>query len=106
MNPIVSVIIPVYNQEKYLDECLSSVCGQTLRDIEIMCVNDGSTDESLKILNKYAKNDSRIHVFSQSNQGAGVARNLGLSKAKGKYLSFLDSDDVVNANIKVSHFRP
>lgn len=94
MNPIVSVIIPVYNQEKYLDECLSSVCGQTLRDIEIMCVNDGSTDESLKILNKYAKNDSRIHVFSQSNQGAGVARNLGLSKAKGKYLSFLDSDDV------------
>ena len=78
MNPIVSVIIPVYNQEKYLDECLSSVCGQTLRDIEIMCVNDGSTDESLKILNKYAKNDSRIHVFSQSNHARPLYKYVAL----------------------------
>lgn len=89
----VSVIIPVYNVERYLVECLNSLIKQTLKDIEIICVDDGSTDNSLNILNEYKKRDKRIIVLQQKNLGAGVARNLGLKVAKGKYLSFLDSDD-------------
>ncbi len=91
--PKVSVIIPVYNVEEYLSECLDSLINQTLRDIEIICINDGSTDNSLNILNEYAKKDSRITVLTQENQGAAVARNRGLDIAKGEYLSILDSDD-------------
>lgn len=91
--PIVSVIIPVYNEEKYLKECLKSVCQQTLKDIEIICVDDGSTDSSLKILNEIQKKDKRIIVISQENSGGGTARNFGMNYASGKYLSFLDSDD-------------
>lgn len=94
MNPVVSVIIPVYNQEKYLRKCLDSVCNQSLQNIEVICVNDGSTDNSKEILENYAKQDSRIHILSQKNQGAGAARNLGMQVARGKYLSFLDSDDI------------
>ena len=97
--PLVSVIIPVYNQEKYLEECLASVCRQSVQDIEIICVNDGSTDGSLEILKKYAKSDSRICLLSQENQGAGAARNLGMSQARGKYLSFLDSDDIFESTM-------
>ena len=91
--PLVSVIIPVYNVEHYLRQCLDSVGAQTLSDIEIICVNDSSTDGSLDILEDYAKKDLRIQVVTQPNGGAGAARNKGLSMAKGKYLSFLDSDD-------------
>lgn len=95
MNVIaVSVIIPVYNVEKYLPECLDSVLNQTLENIEVICVDDGSTDNSLNILYEYAKKDSRIKVLTQKNLHAGVARNTGLSIAKGTYLSFLDSDDI------------
>ena len=94
LKPVVSVIIPVYNQEKYLRECLDSVCNQSLQNIEVICVNDGSTDNSKEILGIYAKRDSRIRILSQKNQGAGAARNLGMQIAKGKYLSFLDSDDI------------
>lgn len=93
MNPKISVVIPVYNVENYLRECLDSIVSQTLRDIEIICVNDGSTDSSLSILIEYAKRDSRIKVLTQPNQGAGVARNTGLNIAKGDYLAILDSDD-------------
>ena len=89
----VSVIIPVYNVENYLRQCLDSVVNQTLREIEIICVNDSSTDNSLNILNHYAEKDPRIKVVTQPNGGAGAARNRGLSLAAGKYLSFLDSDD-------------
>ena len=89
----VSVIIPVYNAEKYLCECLDSIARQTLQGIEIICINDGSTDDSLKILRKYEVNDSRIHVFSQENKGAGPAKNYGLSNAEGEYICFMDSDD-------------
>lgn len=89
----VSVIIPVYNAESHLAECLRSVCGQTLRNIEIICVNDGSSDGSLQILNEFAQNDSRLTVITQENAGAGAARNHGMRKARGKYLSFLDADD-------------
>lgn len=89
----VSVIIPVYNEELYLEQCLDSVCKQTLQEIEILCIDDGSTDDSLHILEQFAKKDIRIKVFQQRNQYAGNARNIGIKKAEGKYLCFLDSDD-------------
>lgn len=92
--PFVSVIVPVYNVEKYLRECLDSVCGQTLKNIEIICVNDGSTDDSLSILEEYASRDSRMRIISQENRGLSAARNAGLSVARGKYIYFMDSDDV------------
>lgn len=91
--PKVSVIIPVYNVEKYLPECLDSVISQTLKEIEIICVDDGSTDNSVNILKEYAKKDKRITVLRQTNLHAGVARNAGIAVAKGEYFSFLDSDD-------------
>ena len=94
--PKVSVIIPVYNVEKYLSECLDSVINQTLKDIEIICIDDSSTDNSLSILEKYAKKDKRIKVIKQKNLGAGVARNRGLEVAKGEYIGFVDSDDYVD----------
>ena len=97
--PLVSVIIPVYNIEKYLRQCLDSIINQTLKDIEIICVDDGSTDSSLAILQEYKEKDNRIKVLQQQNQYAGVARNNGLKIAKGKYLSFLDSDDFFELNM-------
>ena len=96
--PKVSIIVPVYNVEKYLCQCLESLVHQTLTDIEIICVNDGSTDNSLGILNKYAQLDSRIKVFSQKNQGVSSARNLGLEKVNGEYITFVDSDDWIELN--------
>ena len=92
--PLVSVVVPVYNVEKYLRECLDSICGQTLKNIEIICVNDGSTDGSLAILEEYASRDSRMRIISQENRGLSAARNAGLSVARGKYIYFMDSDDV------------
>lgn len=89
----VSVVIPIYNTEQYLCQCLDSVMGQTLRDIEIICVDDGSTDSSPRILAEYADQDNRFQIMSQENAGPGATRNLGLSVAKGEYLIFLDSDD-------------
>ena len=97
--PKVSVIIPVYNVEQYLRECLDSVVNQTLREIEIICVDDGSTDSSLDILKEYASKDKRITVIGQQNLHAGVARNAGLAVARGEYLSFLDSDDFFETNM-------
>ena len=91
--PIVSVIIPVYNTEKYLCQCLDSIINQTLKNIEIICVDDGSTDGSLEILNDYSQRDSRLVVLHQQNLYAGTARNRGLENAKGKYVYFMDSDD-------------
>ena len=94
MNDIkVSVIVPVHNTEKYLKQCLDSLINQTLKDIEIICVDDGSTDSSLQILQQYSSKDHRLKVISQKREGAGSARNKGLAVARGKYLSFLDSDD-------------
>lgn len=97
--PKVSVIIPVYNVEEYLRECLDSIVKQTLREIEIICVDDGSTDNSLGILKEYALKDNRITVITQKNLHAGVARNAGLAVARGEYLSFLDSDDFFELNM-------
>lgn len=93
--PVVSVIIPVYNVELYLDECLESVCNQTLKDIEIICINDGSTDRSLQILQKYEKQDERIIIIDQENHGLPYTRNTGIQKAAGRYIYFLDSDDYI-----------
>ena len=89
----ISVIIPVYNVENYLSECLDSIINQSLNDIEIICINDGSTDNSLKILQDYEKRDNRIRVINQKNSGLGATRNVGLSLSEGKYVYFMDSDD-------------
>lgn len=89
----VSVVIPVYNVEKYLEECLNHVLKQTLQEIEVICIDDGSTDSSLRILKQYAQVDHRIRILQQNHKGGGAARNLGLEEAKGEYLSFLDADD-------------
>ena len=89
----ISVIIPVYNDEKHLGECLDSVSNQTLDDIEIICINDGSTDSSLEILNEYST-DKRITIITQTNQGSAIARNKGLDIAQGEYIGFLDADDI------------
>lgn len=89
----VSIIVPVYNVEKYLAACLNSLRAQTLKEIEIICVNDGSTDASPSILGEYVKKDKRITVVNQDNAGRSAARNVGMKKATGKYLMFCDSDD-------------
>ena len=91
--PKVSVIMPVYNVSKYLDACLQSVLSQTFKDFELICINDGSTDNSGDILKKYAKLDNRIKIVEQENQGLSVARNRGLEIANGQYIAFIDSDD-------------
>lgn len=98
---MVSVIVSVYNVEKYLRQCLDSIAKQTLKEIEILCVNDGSTDSSLKILEDYAARDSRFRVFTKENEGLGgaSARNYGLERAQGKYISILDSDDFFAADM-------
>ncbi len=93
MAPLVSVVLPVYNVECYLRQCLDSIVGQTLKELEIICVDDGSTDGSPDILREYAEKDARIHILHQNNQTLGPARNNGMKLARGKYLVFLDSDD-------------
>jgi len=97
--PKVSVIIPVYNTEKYLRKCLDSVLNQTLSDIEIICIDDCSTDGSLAVLKEYAASDSRIKIIEfKENKGAGAARNAGIKTATGEYIGFVDSDDYININ--------
>lgn len=96
--PLVSIIIPVYNSEKYLDECLRSALAQTYTNIEIICINDGSTDNSLRIINTYAKEYSNIKVLTQSNSGIITARNNAITKASGEYILTLDSDDKISAD--------
>ena len=91
----VSVIIPVYNTEKYLTRCLDSVINQTYRDLEILVIDDGSTDGSGKIADEYAKKDNRVRVFHKANGGVSSARNLGLREAAGEFIAFVDSDDVI-----------
>lgn len=91
--PKISVIVPVYNVEKYLAKCIESIINQTYKDLEIICVNDGSTDNSLQILESYAKNDDRIKIVNRENGGLSAARNSGLDVAAGEYCYFVDSDD-------------
>lgn len=93
----VSIIIPVYNTEKFLPRCLESVCNQTLKDVEIVCINDGSVDPSLEILKYFASKDSRIKIIDlPENKGAAFARNKGIEAATGEYIGFVDSDDFVD----------
>lgn len=92
----VSIIVPVFNTEKFIERCLISLVNQTLKDIEIIIVNDGSTDNSVEIVKKFQNNDSRIKIINQSNQKQGAARNNGLKNANGEYIGFVDSDDWVD----------
>ena len=95
---LISVIIPVYNVEEYLRECIDSVLNQTFSDFEVILVNDGSTDSSGEICDEYVEKDERVTVIHQKNGGLSVARNIGLSEANGKYVYFLDSDDYISEN--------
>lgn len=94
--PKVSVIIPVYNLEKYLRRCLDSVINQSLSEIEVICINDGSTDSSLDILRNYENRDRRIRVINKENEGQGIARNIGINLAAGEYIGFVDGDDWID----------
>lgn len=95
----ISVIIPVYNNAKEIVRCLDSVLAQDYENLEVICINDGSTDESLTFLHMYAAKDRRVMVFSQANQGASVARNKGLEAATGEYISFVDADDYIDQGL-------
>ena len=101
----ISIIVPVYNVEKYLARCLDSLVNQTLKEIEIICVNDGSTDNSLSILTQYRMNDSRIVIVDKENTGVSDSRNIGLMHAKGMFIAFVDSDDWIELSATESLYR-
>lgn len=94
-SPLISVIIPVYNTEKYVENSIRSIMNQTYRNLEIICVNDGSTDNSMEILEKLKKEDDRIIIIDKKNEGQGIARNKGLEISSGEWISFIDSDDTI-----------
>lgn len=98
----ISIIVPCYNVEKYISECLDSILKQKLKEIEIICINDGSTDDTLEIINSYKEKYSNIKIINQSNQGISIARNIGMKYAKGKYIYFVDSDDCLANNNSLS----
>ena len=106
MNNKVSIIVPIYNVAKYLPACLDSILNQTYDNLEILLIDDGSTDDSLKIIEEYAKKDSRIKAFNQKNSGQSSARNLGLKKATGKFISFIDGDDMIKPNFIANLIEP
>ncbi len=105
-NPIVSVIVPIYNNDRYLDNCIKSIIGQTYQNLEIILIDDGSTDNSDKIINNYAKKDSRIKTIHQKNAGQSAARNRGLKIATGDYISFVDGDDKIKPNFIEKLLQP
>ena len=94
----ISIIIPIFNREACLSLCLNSVINQSLRNIEIICIDDGSTDNSLKILKEYKNKDNRLIIIHQENQGSAKARNRGIKISKGKFIAFIDSDDIYPNN--------
>lgn len=94
----ISVIVPVYNTEKYLHRCIDSILAQTYTDFELLLINDGSTDESGEICDEYAKKDSRIVVIHKVNEGVSIARNTGIKRSSSKYMTFIDSDDYISTN--------
>lgn len=96
--PLISVIVPVYNTARYLEQCLSSLCSQTLHNIEIVCINDGSTDASESIIKDFCARDSRVRLVSQNNAGVCAARKNGIRLARGRYIGFVDSDDYVDSD--------
>ena len=91
--PKISVLVPIYNTEKYLKKCLDSIAGQTLKDIEVICVNDGSTDNSLAVAEEFAEKDPRFKVINKENTGYGNTMNIALEKASGEYIGIVESDD-------------
>lgn len=103
--PEISIVVPIYNVEQYLEECIVSIMNQTLKDIEIICVNDGSTDHSLDILENLQEKDSRIKIISKENSGYGHSVNVGIDVAKGKYLCIVESDDYVDCNMLEEFYR-
>lgn len=102
--PLVSVVMPVYNAEKYLDLSLFSLKYQTFLQFEVLCVDDGSTDQSAEIINRYVQSDPRFKLLKQTHQFAGVARNLGIQHASGEYLLFLDADDYFAPNLLIDAY--
>lgn len=98
MTPKISVIVPVYNVEKYLERCLNSIINQSLKNLQIICIDDGSSDNSGVLLDKFALKDSRIKVIHKTNEGVSVARNIGIQNAIGEYIGFVDSDDWISEN--------
>lgn len=105
MEPLISVIVPVYNVEKYLVKCIDTIINQTYKNLEILLIDDGSTDNSLKICMSYAEKDSRIRVLKKENGGQGSARNVGLDICKGEYISFIDSDDWIEIDMMESMYE-
>ncbi len=101
----ISVIVPVYNAAAYLATCLDSIFGQTLTEIEVICVEDGSTDGSLSILQKYVQKESRLIVLTQANKGPGYARNTAIAQAKGEYIAFVDADDYIDKTLFEKAYR-
>lgn len=97
--PYISIIIPVYNSEKYLEKCFNSIKKQTFNDIDIIFINDESTDNSLELLNQFQKNNSNVRIINQPKSGAGAARNKGINSAEGKYILFIDSDDWIDETL-------
>ena len=98
-NILISIIVPIFNVEKYLDRCMDSLLNQTLKDIEIIMVDDGSPDNCPKMCEEYAKKDNRVKVVHKKNGGLGYARNSGLDVAMGEYVAFVDSDDYVDSSM-------
>lgn len=99
MSVSVSIIVPCYNVAAYLDQCMESLAGQSMEDIEIICVNDGSSDHTAEILREWRDRDGRVRVIDRKNSGVSAARNSGMEAAAGKYIGFVDPDDVVERNM-------
>ena len=99
MSELISIIVPVFNTEKYLDKCIQSILGQTYSNIELLLIDDGSTDSSGAICDKYVTQDSRVRVFHKPNEGVSIARNWGLDNAKGEWITFVDSDDWIDTDM-------
>ena len=96
---MISVIVPVYNVEEYLEECLDSIKNQTFKDFEVILVNDGSIDNSQEICELYCDQDSRFCLINQENKGQSIARNIGVAESKGKFIVFIDSDDIIRVDL-------
>lgn len=97
--PLVTVVVPIYNTEKYLDRCVNSLVNQTYQNIDILLINDGSTDSCLELCESWAKKDTRVRVIDKQNEGLGITRNVGVKNAKGSYICFCDSDDYIDINM-------
>lgn len=97
--PLISIIVCVYNTEKYIAKCLKSICAQTYANIEIIVVNDGSTDKTAMIINEWQEKDERIVLVQQENKGLAVARNVGLDISRGEYIGFVDADDYIEKDM-------